>query len=68
MMSSQGPGAAGSSLVREQQGAERSSHEQPRSSGVAMPVLVRWPAHHPWTLAHSPSLIMIDGSAQVPGA
>ena len=36
MMSSQGPGAAGSSLAREQPGVERSSHEQPSSSGVAM--------------------------------
>ena len=36
MMSSQGPGAAGSSLARKQPGVERSSHEQPSSSGVAM--------------------------------
>ena len=62
MMGSQGPGAAGSSLAREQPGAERSSHEQPSSSGVAMAeaswctcLLSGASAHFP---AHSPSFIM----------
>ncbi len=76
MMSSQGPGAAGaagSSLAREQAGAERSSHRSPgaaqewrwrRLPGV--PVLVSVAGAH--SLAHSSSTIMNYGSAQVPGA
>ena len=75
MMSSQGPGAAGSSLAREQPGAERSSHEQPSSSVFQewrwrrlpdVPVLVSVAGAYP--MAHSPSFVMIYGSAHIPGA